>query len=532
MESFKKLPLSAILQLLNSVRGQSVLQRAFPGFIQCLRAELDRGAPNHQGAICRALMRSDMANDAKLVDMIVDMIVDIIREPRPGTRLYENLVALFSSARLVANKERAMHLLPRLVDIATDAKLPRHISGTVMALLGRLMCGDHSLERLQRFWALGGAAIVQRLTDAFIAFFPENERPHSSIHDWALCFRNLAMSDAFEYALAERPLFIQRLYVQSCRETGAATLDLLAAMVNLATHPQVQAIVSEMGLARLLAPLELGLAQVTALVAKLLHNLLRVPQHAPQERARVRGQLVVQMLEPQMLEPRVAQALDPQALDPQAEAKDAWAGLDANKYPHFVIADVDKIQLRGVFDALDLLLKSEPTPALVYQILVTIDGLGNLGGAEVWARLGVYLGAHESWRPTAEQIRKKAITPLELMHSIMPNGGAAALPKYSDGRHVYSDRRCIAVMVCQAAKREWGALCAQGRSDPDREKEIETMLRWMKMLTEGGAPPARECCSALAAVNSYMRDLAGDILARTPAESRLTKLAADILAPN
>ena len=511
---FKELQMPAILHLLNSVCGQSVLKRAFPGFIPCLRAELDRGAPNHQGAICRALMREEMAKDAKLVDMIINNI----REPRPGTRLYENLVALFSSARLVVNKERAMHLLLRLVDIATDAKLPRHISGTVMALLGRLMCGDHSLERLQRFWALGGAAIVQRLTDAFIAFFPENERPHSSIHDWALCFRNLAMSDEFEGALAGRRIFIQRLYVLSCRETSAATLDLLAAMVNLATHPQVQAIVSEMGLARLLAPLELGLAQVTALVAQLLHNLLRVPQHAPQERARVRDQLVVQMLEP-----RVAQASH------VAQAKDPWEGLDANNYPHFVIAGVDKIQLRGVFDELDLLLKSEPTPALVYQILVTIDGLGKLGGAEVWARLGVYLGAHESWRPTAEQIRKKAITPLELMHSIMPNSGAAALPKYSDDRPVYSDRCCIAVMVCQAAKREWNA---QPLLDPECEKGFEKMLRLMKRLTEDGAPPARECCSALAAVDSYMRDLAGDILARTPAESRLTKLAADILAPN
>ena len=339
-KSFEDLPLPAILHLLNSVCGHIVLNRAFPGLMSLLRAELDRGAPNHQGAICRALMREEMAKDAKLVDMIINNI----REPWSRTQLYENLVALFSSTRLVANKERAMHLLSRLVDIATDAALPRHISGTVMALLGRLMCGDHSLERLQRFWELGGAAIVRRLTDAFIAFFPENERPHSSIHDWALCFRNLAMSNAFEYALAERPLFIQRLYAQSCRETGAATLDLLAAMVNLATHPQVQAVVSEMGLARLLAPLELGLAQVTALVAKLLHNLLRVPQHAQQERARVRGQLVVQMLEPQMLEPRVAQALDPQALDPQA--KDSWAGLDANKYPHFVIADVGMIQLR------------------------------------------------------------------------------------------------------------------------------------------------------------------------------------------
>ena len=517
-KSFEDLPLPAILHLLNSVCGHIVLNRAFPGLMSLLRAELDRGAPNHQGAICRALMREEMAKDAKLVDMIINNI----REPWSRTQLYENLVALFSSTRLVANKERAMHLLSRLVDIATDAALPRHISGTVMALLGRLMCGDHSLERLQRFWELGGAAIVRRLTDAFIAFFPENERPHSSIHDWALCFRNLAMSNAFEYALAERPLFIQRLYAQSCRETGAATLDLLAAMVNLATHPQVQAVVSEMGLARLLAPLELGLAQVTALVAKLLHNLLRVPQHAQQERARVRGQLVVQMLEPQMLEPHDAQA----SLDPQA--KDSWAGLDANKYPHFVIAGVKKSQLRGVFDELDLLLKSEPTPARVYQILVIIDGLGNLGGAEVWARLGVYLGAHESWRPTAEQIRKKAITPLELMHSIMPNGGAAALPKQDD-RPVYSDRCCIAVMVCQAAKHACKALCAQGRSDPDREKEIETMLRWMKMLTEGGAPPARECCSALAAVDSYMRDLAGDILARTPA-SKLAQLAADILA--
>ena len=524
--SFGDLPLRAILQLLNSVRGQSVRERAFPGLMSLLRTKIDRCAPNLRGAILRALMRSDMAKDAKLVDMIINNI----REPWLGNQLYENLVALFSSARLVANKERAMQLLPRLVDIATDAKPPRYISGTVMALLGRLMCGDRSQERLQRFWALGGAAIVRRLTDAFIAFFPENERPHSSIHDWALCFRNLAMSDEFEGALAGRHIFIQRLYVLSCRETSAATLDLLAAMVNLATHPQVQAIVSEMGLARLLAPLELGLAQVTALVAQLLHNLLRVPQHAPQERARVRDQLVVQMLEPRVAQASlVAQASHVAQASLVAQAKVPWEGLDANNYPHFVIAGVDKIQLRGVFDELDLLLKSEPTPALVYQILVTIDGLGNLGGAEVWARLGVYLGAHESWRPTAEQIRKKAITPLELMHSIMPNSGAAALPKYSDVSHDYSDHCCIAVMVCQAAKREWNA---QPLLDPECEKGFEKMLRLMKRLTEDGAPPARECCSALAAVDSYMRDLAGDILARTPAESRLTKLAADILAPN